>query len=492
MDPFFTFTFPTWVIVTHWINAVLMIFLIRAGIQILSDHPKLYWDDDSIDGSEWIKFGKKVMPKDKEWTSLDEAEDINSVIALPGKRHNLGAGRRWHFLAAFTWVVNGLVYVFLLFATGAWSHIVPTDWSIIPGSFHAFVTYATFNTPPASAFTPLDPLQQLTYFLVIFVLAPLQIATGVCMSPAFIGRFPWYAKLFGGRQAARSIHFIIMVLFVLFIVVHVTLVVAVGFPSSIGSMTVGTGVSLTAGWLIFLGIIFGLIGINVWATWYTLKDQRRWQILGDRMLEPLMDFFFGRLVSRQNYTVDDISPYHRVNGYPPTTKEWLELKENNFRDYKLEITGLVEEDVYLSLEDLKNMEKTEYIAKHNCIQGWSAVAEWGGVRISDLLEHVKVKSKAKYIIFYTYDIKPDGHEFYGSLSLKQAKRPQTILAYEMNWNPLLIEHGAPLRLRVESKLGFKMTKWIRKIEFVDDIREVRRGRGGFREDTQYYDTVASI
>lgn len=490
--PFFDFTFPLWVQVTHWINAILMLFLIRAGIQILSDHPKLYTNDDAIDGSEWIKFGKKIMPKDKLWTSMDEAENVNSLIALPGGHHNLGSGRRWHFLAAFTWVINGLVYVALLFATGMWRDIVPTSWSIIPESMHTFITYATLHTPPASAFTPFDPLQQLTYFLVIFVMAPLQILTGLCMSPAFIGRFPWYAKLFGGRQMARSIHFVIMVLFVAFIVVHVALVVLVGFPSSIGSMTVGTDVSMSAGLLIFFGIFAALILLNVWATWYTLKDQRRLQILGDRILEPLMSGLFGRLVSRQHYTFDDISPYHRVNGYPPTTAEWLAHKEQGFNDWKLRVFGLVEEEKHFSLEDLKALPKTEYIAKHNCIQGWSAVAQWGGVEISELLKQVRVLPKAKYIIFYAYDIKDDGDQFYGSLSLKFALRPQTMLAYEMNWTTLPIEHGAPLRLRAESKLGFKMVKYIKEIELADDIRTIRRGRGGYREDNQFYETIASI
>lgn len=490
--PFFDFTFPLWMQVTHWINAVLMIFLIRSGIQILSDHPKLYWNDDSINGSEWIKFGKKVMPKDKLWTSMDEAENVNSFIALPGGHHNLGAGRRWHFLAAATWLVNGLVYIFLLVATGMWKDIVPTSWSIFPESLHTLIDYVAFQTPPAASFTPFDPLQQLTYFIVIFVLAPLQVLTGLCMSPAFIGRFPWYPKLFGGRQAARSLHFIVMLMFVAFIVVHVTLVLAVGFPSSIGSMTAGTDISMNIGLMIFFAIIVGLFVLNVWATWFTLKDQRRWQIIGDRILEPLMDSIFGRLISRQHYTVDDISSYHRVNGYPPKTPEWLKLKENNFKDWKLRIFGLVDEEVHLSLEDLKKLPKTEYIAKHNCIQGWSAVAQWGGVQISELLKLVKVNSKAKYIIFYAYDIQDDGDQFYESLTLKQAVRPQTMLAYEMNWHTLPIEHGAPIRLRAESKLGFKMVKYIKEIELADDIRDIRRGRGGYREDNQYFETIASI
>ena len=484
--------FPAWLRITHWVNAALMIFLIRSGIQILSDHPKLYWNDDTTPGTEWIKFGKKIMPKDRLWTSLDEAEYVNPVIALPGGHHNLGSGRRWHFLAAFTWIINGVVYMGLLLTTGLWQRLVPADWSIIPASFHTFLEYATLHIPQANEFHPFDPLQQLSYFAIVFILAPLMILTGLAMAPAFIGRFPWYAKLFGGRQSARSIHFIIMIIFVIFIPVHIILVLLVGFPQDIGNMTFGPNITVGTGLLLYIGIIGGLVLLNVWATWYTIKDQRRLQLMVDMYFEPLIRRLFGSFRPRQHYTKKDISPFFRVNGYPPKIPEWVEHSKDNFKDWKLKVTGLEGDDKFMSLEDLKKLPKAEQITKHNCIQGWSAIAQWGGLKVSDFINHFDISPKAKFIVFYAYDIDDNGREYYSSLSLKEANFPQSLLAYEMNWNPLPIEHGAPLRLRVESKLGFKMVKYIREISFVKNIRDIHKGRGGYREDNQFFDVVASI
>lgn len=486
------FNFPVWLRITHWINAVIMIFLIRSGIQILADHPKLYWNDDTTPGTEWIKFGKKIMPKDKLWTSADEEEYVNSIIAIPGGKHNLGSGRRWHFLAAFTWGINGIIYMTLLLSTGAWQELAPRSWTIFPDAFHTFLEYATFHIPPLSEFHPFDPLQQLTYFALVFVLAPVMIVTGLAMSPGFIGRFPWYAKIFGGRQSARSIHFIVFILFVLFIPIHVILVLLVNFPADMGEMTVGNNISMGTGLWLYFGIIAAIIAINIWATIYTKRDQRRLQLFVDTYFEPILRGLFGRFHSQQHYTKEDISPFFRVNGYPPKDPEWLELSENRFKGWKLKISGLAGEDRYMGIDDLKKLPKSEQITKHNCIQGWSAVAEWGGVLVSEFIEHFTINPKARYIVFYAYDIYEDGKQYYGSLSLKEAKFPQTLLAYEMNWNPLPIVHGAPLRLRMESKLGFKMVKYIREISFVEDIRDIRLGRGGYREDNQFFDTVASI
>ena len=96
---------PPIVLIAHLINFFCLLILIRSGIQILYDHPKLYWTDDTTDDNHWLRFGKKIMPKNKLWTSLDEAEDPGKA-ALPGGTHNLGAGRHWHFTAAILWVVS--------------------------------------------------------------------------------------------------------------------------------------------------------------------------------------------------------------------------------------------------------------------------------------------------------------------------------------------------------------------------------------------------
>lgn len=489
-----TLGFPLWLRINHVINLFCIFLLMRSGVQILADHPKLYWNDDTTPGSEWAHFGTKVMPKDRLWTSMDEAEQINSIVALPGGHHNLGAARNWHFLIVPIWIVNGLSYAIFLGVTGEWRRLIPTSWTIVPRAWESALTFASFHIPPDSAFTPYDPLQQLTYATVVFIVAPFMILTGLCMSPALIARFPWYPKLFGGRQAARSLHFIGLMTLVLYTLVHVTLVVVVHFPDDVSDMVLGSTnphVSLAL-WIASL-VLIGIVLFHIWATFYTLRHQRKFQLHATAIVEPLVRFLFGRLRSRQQYAKTDISPYFRVNGYPPKQECYQRLAETNFVDWKLTIGGLVEQPLELSLEDLRAFPKQEQITKHNCIQGWSAVAEWGGVRMSAILDRCRLLPQARYIVFYAFpqaEYAPDA--YYEVLTLEDSFDPQTMLAYEMNWTQLPIPHGAPCRLRIEIKTGYKMVKYLRAIEVVDGFAGIGKGYGGYREDHQYYDKVAAI
>lgn len=486
--------FPFWLRAAHFINLFCMFLLIRSGIQILADHPKLYWNDHAKDGSEWVKFGHKIMPKDRLWTSMDEAETVNSIIALPGGHHNLGAGRRWHFLTILVWIANGIAYVTLLFATGQWRRLIPTSWDIVPAAWASFLTFATWHIPPESAFHPYDALQQLTYAAIVFVVTPMMILTGLCMSPAFIARYPWYPRLFGGRQVARSLHFIGLVVLMSYIVLHVTLVLTVHFFNNIGNMVFGDPRYYPELAAAIAGV--GLLGIflfHVVATKWTLRHQRNFQIHGDRLLEPALRWLFGRLVSRQHYEMSEISPEHRVNGYPPISPEYRALAQLGFRDWRLDIRGLVKRPVSLSLEDLRRFPKQEQITKHNCIQGWSGVAEWGGVPMQTIMDLCQPLPGARYAAFHAFmQAEYAPHCYYEVLTLNELRDQQTILAYEMNWKVLPEQHGAPCRLRVETKTGYKMVKYLRAIEFIDDLRRAGEGYGGYREDRQYYDKVASI
>src|SRR5579863_5269783 len=145
------------------------------------------------------------------------------------------------------------------------------------------------------------------------------------------------------------------------------------------------------------------------------------------------------------------------------------------------------------------MPKQTQITEHVCTQGWSDVAEWAGVPLRHLIALCRPLPQARYVVFHAMDdksqteINPEGPgNFYGTLALNLARHPQTILAYEMNGQPLPVPHGAPLRLRVETQLGFKMVKWVHAIEFVADEQSVGLGMGGWREDYQFYDTRAGI
>ncbi|MGH3444209.1 MAG: molybdopterin-dependent oxidoreductase, partial [Nocardioidaceae bacterium] len=190
--------------------------------------------------------------------------------------------------------------------------------------------------------------------------------------------------------------------------------------------------------------------------------------------------------------------YHRVNGYPPTGEEYDALSTDGFRDYRLTVGGLVERPLLLSLDDLRGLGEQSQITKHNCIQGWTAVAEWAGVPLSRILELARPSPRARHVVFYAMDDKglTEGEGrygfFYGTIPRYLATNPQTILALDMNGAPLPLEHGAPVRLRIETQLGFKMVKWIAAIEFVEDISGIGMGMGGWREDQQYYANAAGI
>ena len=126
------------------------------------------------------------------------------------------------------WILTGLVYVALLFPSGEWRRLVPTSWSIVPDAFHAAATYLNGHLAEPKPGHAYNALQQLAYFAVVFLLAPLQIATGAAMSPSIIARFPRYTRLFGGRQAARTLHFLGLCAFAAFVVVHTVMVLLHG------------------------------------------------------------------------------------------------------------------------------------------------------------------------------------------------------------------------------------------------------------------------
>jgi thiosulfate reductase cytochrome b subunit len=150
-----------------------MVFMIRSGLSILLDHPRLYWNVHCTPDSEWLRLSPIRVPTDRVWTAKDDARYISPWLALPGGRHTVGIARHWHFLVALLWVANGLVFVTLLLATGQWRRIVPHSWHVIPEAAAVFVHYATLHMPPEpDGFYQYNSLQQLAYFGVVFLLPP--------------------------------------------------------------------------------------------------------------------------------------------------------------------------------------------------------------------------------------------------------------------------------------------------------------------------------
>ena len=488
--------FPLGIRLTHAFNLVFLTLLIRSGIEILGGHPMLYFNEHCRPGSEWIRFTSKRMFRNLRWTAEDEKQPYTPWVALPG-RDNLGLGRFWHFVAVIGWVFTGLIYVVVLFTGEQWRRLVPTSPSVFPEAWMAALAYLRFDVPPAGH--PYNALQQLTYFAVVFVLTPLQIATGLAMSPAVSGGFTWIPRLFGGRQAARSLHFIGLVAFVGFVIHHVALVVAHGLLDGLAAILLGVEAPTPEQRAIALAIalvfLVALIALHVWATRRSLQEPRAVQDSLQRILDPLLSRVLQPLTSRQRYQPRDITQNPRPNGRPPRNREYVELLERGFADWRFEVGGLVDHPLSLTLTELRGLAAEHQITQHKCIQGWSFTAAWQGVPLRVLLDRCQPQPTARYILFRTFDEKweePGHGEYYSVIDLDLARAPQTLLAYDMNGQTLPAAYGAPLRLRLESQLGYKMVKWIRSMELVSRYDDIGAGYGGWRADSLHYSRIAPI
>lgn len=188
----------------------------------------------------------------------------------------------------------------------------------------------------------------------------------------------------------------------------------------------------------------------------------------------------------KEYTEADLSPVFRSNGTAmPTTEAYQALLANGFRDYRLQVGGLVDRPLSFSIDDLKQIEQVAQITRHDCVEGWSAIGKWHGVRLLHVLDKVGVKSNARYVVFHCYDEMDPGEPYYESVDIPEARHPQTLLAWGLNDQPLPIKNGAPLRLRVSRQLGYKQAKYIARIELVDSFAHIAGGNGGYWEDYGY-------
>ncbi len=204
------------------------------------------------------------------------------------------------------------------------------------------------------------------------------------------------------------------------------------------------------------------------------------------------------------FTPADITPDFRANGsIDPKDESYRALAGNKFASWSMAVEGLVEHPRSFSLADLRAMPARTQITRHDCVEGWSCIGKWKGPALSSVLDLVVPKSQARYVVFHCYDqLGADQSEgnsdadetntmsgpppkYYGSIDMEDAVHPQTILAYEMNDQVLPIAHGAPLRLRLERQLGYKMNKYIRSIEIVESFAHIGGGKGGYWEDLGY-------
>jgi sulfoxide reductase catalytic subunit YedY len=475
--------FPAWLRLLHFLNLFFMAFIIRAGVQILADHPRLYFKRDCTPGTEWFRF-QKAVPAGRIWTAKDDSVTLPGWLGIPGIRHSIGLARWWHFSITLLWMINGIAFYVLLFATGQWLRLVPTTWEVFPNAVSTALQYLSLTFPADQSWTRYNSLQQITYFITVFIVAPTSILTGLMQSPAISNRLGWFGRAMH-RQRARTIHFIALCWFLFFILAHVTLVFITDVRVNLNMMFAGVHDASWRGMLIFVPAMLVLAAAWRLATPFTLRHARLVQKIGAFMGRP-----FGSATQSWDptgqLTEQDISPHFWPNGTMPKSEEFDLLAQNGFADYRLRVDGLVEQPAEFSYAELKAMPKQEQITTHFCIQGWSGVAKWGGVPMRHILDLVKPTADARYAVFYSLADGADGGRYYDVQSLSNMRHELTILAYEMNGAPVSVLHGAPLRLRCENELGFKMVKWIAAIEFVRDYADLGAGQGGYNEDHEFY------
>lgn len=225
-------------------------------------------------------------------------------------------------------------------------------------------------------------------------------------------------------------------------------------------------------------------------------SQSEWfpRVLGsaEGLTQRVQRFITPRKALAREYTESDRSAVFPTNGnIDPDNPDYQVLARNNFTGWKLTVSGLVEHPAEFSLSDLRRLPSRTQITRHDCVEGWSAIAKWKGVPLKELLDRVRPLPSARYVVFYCADPDESGRSYYESIDFDDANHPQTILAYEINDQVLPIGHGAPIRLRLERQLGYKMAKYVMRIELVERIDSIAGGKGGYWED-QGYEWYAGI
>ena len=210
----------------HWINALTVFVMLMSGLMIFNAHPRLYWGRFGANFDQpWLHFKGRPMPG---WATIPST-------------YNLAAARRWHL--AFAWLlVAGLVLFLItsLINRHAQRDLAPTRDEVRPSHILEDIRdHARLRFPTGEAALRYNILQKISYVSVIFLFLPLMILTGLAMSPAMDAAWPWLVELFGGRQSARSIHFICAALLLAFIIVHLVMVLLAGPINEIGSMITG-------------------------------------------------------------------------------------------------------------------------------------------------------------------------------------------------------------------------------------------------------------
>lgn len=218
---------PLPVRIWHWLNVLCLMVLIPSGLQILNAHPALYWGNVSSFHSPWLVIG-----------SEGDAPAFPSWITLPPWR-DLGDGRSWHFFFAWIFVAIGSAYGIYVLVSGRMRRMLLPARGELRHLGRSICDHLRLHFPESEQAHGYNLLQKLSYLVVLFILLPLVALTGLTMSPGIDARLPFLPVLFGGRQSARTLHFLIACTLVLFLTVHLAAMLAAGPVTELRSMLTG-------------------------------------------------------------------------------------------------------------------------------------------------------------------------------------------------------------------------------------------------------------
>lgn len=454
----------------HWINFPLLFVMIWSGLLI-------YWAN--------AVYGFWIGPY-----------EVFHFFPAPfydffGIPYRLAEGMRIHFFFMWLFTANGLAYVVYLIASGEWRSILP-----VPSSLKRAFRVALYDAhivkskPPQGKY---NDAQRIAYTTVILMGAG-SVITGLAIYKPL--QLAWLTTLLSGYEWARWMHFWLTILFVLFFVVHVVQVVIAGWRN-FQSMITGRELSTKNYQLETVEadktqrgntaailnekrrlseplpneearrlmwkysrrgfIVGGAAGLAGFFGWRFLSDETKSRLYESafRFNERVSQVFYRPTRLAPEFPPTAISPA-RVNGYLGIESE-IDLSA-----WTLAVGGLANrtDDLILNLDDIKRLPRVEMITELKCIEGWTVIVQWAGARFSDFVAAYPPAGTPPYVSIST----PDNQYFVG-WDMPSIMHPQTLLAYEMNGEPLKPEHGAPLRLASPTKYGIKLIKRIGRIEF---------------------------
>jgi len=212
----------------------------------------------------------------------------------------------------------------------------------------------------------------------------------------------------------------------------------------------------------------------------------------DRLNFTAQRSLIDRQALAQEFDRTQMSPVFKANGATMVdTPAYQQHLAEGFANWRLAVDGLVTKPLSLSMVQIMAMPAREQITRHDCVEGWSAIGQWKGAPLALILKAAGLSTRARFLVFHCADLW-DGTPYYESIDLVDAFHPQTILAWSMNGAMLPMAHGAPLRLRVERLLGYKHAKFVMRIEAVDRLSHIAKGKGGYWEDRSDYEWYGGI